>query len=88
MLSSKKLYFTTIDSNNMHNSALLYQIHTFKSKTKIIKKYSETFASRAFSGKKKRVNKNYDTSTYYLPRQESECELFSGFWRLKCGKSG
>ena len=38
MLSSKKLYFTAIDSNNMHDSALLYQIHTFKSKTKIIKK--------------------------------------------------
>ena len=68
MLSSKKLYFTTIDSNNMHDSALLYQIHTFKSKTKIIKKYPETFANRAFSGKK-RVNKHYDMSTFYLPGQ-------------------
>ena len=57
MLSSKKLYFTTIDSNNMHNSALLYQIHTFKSKTKIIKKYSETFAIQGFDkdGSKKPV---------------------------------
>lgn len=78
MISSKKFYFTIIGSNNMHNSAPLYQIHTFKSKAKIIKKYSETFANRAFSGKKG-VNQNYDTSAFLLPRQEAECKLLGDF---------
>ena len=60
MISSKKLYFATIDSNNIHDSALLYQIHTFKSKTKIIKKYPETFANQWFCGTEGRLLHHYE----------------------------
>ena len=52
MLSSKKLYFTIIDSNNMHDSDLFYQIHTFKSKTKIIKKPQKPLQTKHFRVKK------------------------------------
>ena len=38
--------------------------------------------------KKRKGYKRYDKNTIHLPRQESEYELFSGLWRLKCGKSG
>ncbi len=52
MLSSKKLYFTTIGSNNMHDSALLYQIHTFKSKPKLSKDTQKPLQTEHFQAKK------------------------------------
>lgn len=43
---------------------------------------------RTRPGRGSREEGLHDVAAVRLPRQESECELFSDLWRLKCGKSG